>query len=110
MPSNYIYILTNKNLSTLYIGVTNNLEKRVLKHKQGKGSDFTKKYKLKKLVYIEEANSINDAIAREKQLKRWHSEWKWNLIKSANPEIQDLADGWFDKEMIEQIDPETSSG
>lgn len=110
MPSNYVYIMSNKNLTTLYIGVTNNLQKRVLEHKQGEGSEFTKKYNLKKLLYLEEAESINDAIAREKQLKRWHSEWKWNLIKSTNPELNDLADGWFDEEMIEKIDPETSSG
>lgn len=110
MASSYVYMMSNHNLTTLYIGVTKNLEKRVLEHKLEKGSEFTKKYKLKKLVYFEESNSIYDAISREKQLKRWHNEWKWNLIKSANPDLKDLSDGWFEEELLKGIDPETSSG
>lgn len=74
----------------LYIGVTSDLQKRIVEHKEGKGSVFTKKYSLNALVYFEEFTSIIQAIAREKQLKNWHKEWKWNLIKSKNNELKDL--------------------
>ncbi|MEQ9618787.1 MAG: GIY-YIG nuclease family protein [Deltaproteobacteria bacterium] len=106
----YIYIMSNAGLSTLYIGVTNNLERRVLEHKLGIGSDFTKRYKLNRLLYFEEGELIEDAIAREKQLKRWHREWKWNLIKSMNPDLDDLSESWYDEELLKELDPETSSG
>lgn len=92
MRKGYIYILTNFQRSTLYIGVTNNLSRRVWQHKQGKGSKFTKKYHLTLLVYAEEFGSIIDAIEREKQLKNWHRDWKWNLIKKHNPKLED----WFE--------------
>jgi len=107
--SAYIYIMSNKKRTTLYIGVTNNLERRVLEHKQGEIAGFTKRYNLTELVYFEEGDSISDAIAREKQLKRWHSEWNWNLVRGMNPTLADLSDGWYDSEMIKR-DPETSSG
>ncbi len=110
MSSNYVYIMSNYKLSTLYTGVTNNLERRVLEHKLGKGSKFTEKYKLRKLIYFEEAELIEDAIEREKQLKRWHRDWKWNLIKTTNPNLNDLSELWYDKELFKEIDPETSSG
>ena len=74
----------------LYIGVTSNLHNRIVEHKEGKGSTFTKKYNLKILLYFEEFTAIDQAIAREKQLKNWHREWKWNLIKTKNPELRDL--------------------
>ena len=74
----------------LYIGVTSNLYRRIVEHKSGKGSIFTKKYNLKVLLYFEEFSSIGQAIMREKQLKNWHKEWKWNLIKQVNPELKDL--------------------
>lgn len=109
MPS-YVYIMSNSRLTTLYIGVTNNLERRVLEHKIGIGSDFTTKYKLSRLVYFEEGELIGEAIAREKQLKRWHSEWKWNLIKTINPDLEDLSESWYDEELLNGLDPETSSG
>jgi len=99
MKDGLVYILTNKNFSTLYIGVTNDLQKRIYEHKIEKGSSFTKKYKLKCLIYIEEYNNIKDAISREKQLKYWHKDWKWNLIKSKNPDLNDLndlSDKWYD--------------
>lgn len=76
------------------------MERRVLEHKLGMGSDFTKRYKLDRLIYFEEGVLIEDAIAREKQLKRWHREWKWNLIKSINPSLEDLSQGWYDEEML----------
>src|SRR3989304_82096 len=87
----YVYILTNKNNTTLYIGVTNNISKRLFEHKFGLLEGFTKKYKIKKLVYLEEYNSVNQAIAREKQLKNWHRDWKLNLIKKVNPRMEDMS-------------------
>lgn len=74
----------------LYIGVTSDLYKRMVQHKIGEGSQFTKKYSLSSLLYYEEFSRITQAIAREKQLKNWHKEWKWNLIKGLNPELKDL--------------------
>ena len=87
----YIYILTNKNNTTLYIGVTNSISKRLFEHRFGLMEGFTKKYKTKKLIYLEEYNDINQAIAREKQLKNWHRDWKLNLIKKVNPELKDMS-------------------
>ncbi len=76
----------------LYIGVTSDLKKRISDHKNEIGSSFTQKYHLKYLIYFEEFTAIEQAIAREKQLKNWHKDWKWNLIKSINPELKDLYD------------------
>jgi putative endonuclease len=90
MKSYYIYILTNHTNTTFYIGVTNNLTRRMHEHKYELIEGFSKRYKLKKLVYFEYCSSAIDAIAREKQLKNWHREWKLNLIRSANPEFKDL--------------------
>ncbi|MCY2686137.1 GIY-YIG nuclease family protein [Salinimicrobium sp. TH3] len=90
MKNSFVYILSNERRSMLYIGVTTDLYKRVVEHKSRKGSIFTKKYNLKVLVYFEEFSAIYQAIAREKQLKNWHKEWKWNLIKQLNPELEDL--------------------
>tara|TARA_R110000868_G_scaffold304437_20_gene565371 strand:+ start:5642 stop:5932 length:291 start_codon:yes stop_codon:yes gene_type:complete len=89
MSKGYVYILSNIERTTLYIGVTSNLPQRIWQHKQGEGSKFTSKYKLTILLYSEEHQSITDAISREKQLKNWNSEWKWNLIKKENPELID---------------------
>jgi len=85
-----IYILTNKYNTTLYIGVTNNLLKRTYEHKQKIAKGFTEKYNVNRLVYYEEYTEVKDAIAREKQLKNWHREWKLNLIKEKNPKFEDL--------------------
>jgi len=74
----------------LYIGVTSDLKKRITEHTDDLGSSFTRKYNLKFLIYFEEFSDINQAIAREKQLKNWHKDWKWNLVKSLNPELKDL--------------------
>jgi len=87
----YIYILTNKYNTTSYIGVTNSIFKRLFEHKFGLMEGFTKKYKTKKLVYLEEYSDIKEAIAREKQLKNWHRDWKINLIKKANPKFEDMS-------------------
>lgn len=86
----YVYIITNYNNSTYYIGVTNNLIRRIFDHKEGIIRGFSQKYKLKKLVYFEVCTDIIEAISREKQLKNWHREWKTNLIKEINPDFKDL--------------------
>jgi len=86
----FIYILTNFTNTTFYIGVTNNLERRIFEHQQELVDGFSKKYKLKKLVYFEEYNDIKEALIREKQLKNWHRNWKVNLIKETNPKFKNL--------------------
>lgn len=85
----YVYILGNSR-PTLYIGVTNNLVRRVWEHKEGLVDGFTKKYSLKKLLYFEQYSYIEDAIRCEKQLKHWNRKWKLDLIKGTNPEFKDL--------------------
>ena len=89
-----VYILTNYSESSLYIGVTSNLERRIWEHKNHVVKGYTDKYNLNKLVYYELTNSIESAISREKQLKRWHREWKINLIKENNPQMIDLSEKW----------------
>ena len=88
--SAYIYILTNKSNNVLYIGVTSDLRKRIWEHKNKVVDRFTKKYNIDKLVYFEAGENIESAIEREKQLKNWHREWEFNLIKTQNPEFKDL--------------------
>jgi len=90
MNSYYIYILTNKS-NTLYIGVTNNLQKRLYEHKNKLVEGFTKKYNLDKLIYFETYQDINEAIKREKQIKGWIRKRKIELIKSKNPTFEDLS-------------------
>ncbi|MEZ5691630.1 MAG: GIY-YIG nuclease family protein [Rickettsiales bacterium] len=90
MKTYYIYMLTNWNNKVLYIGVTNNLERRIYEHKQKLVKGFTTKYNLTKLVYIETINDVNAAITREKQLKKWRREKKDNLVESINPSWDDL--------------------
>ena len=88
--SYYVYIMASKRNGTLYIGVTNNLARRVYEHKNGLLEGFTKKYKIDNLVYYESTEIIESAITREKQLKKWNRQWKINLIKRDNPEWNDL--------------------
>ncbi|MUP44650.1 GIY-YIG nuclease family protein [Gramella sp. BOM4] len=90
MKNSYVYILSNRNRTVLYIGVTGDLLRRITEHKNGNGSLFTKKYQLYDLLYFEEFSDIEQAIIREKQIKNWHKDWKWNLVKSKNPELKDL--------------------
>ncbi len=87
----YIYIMTNKKDGTLYIGVTNNLQRRVYEHKNKLFPGFTKKYNLSRLVYYENTNDINTAIAREKQMKGWLRIKKVALIELQNPKWNDLS-------------------
>ena len=95
----FVYILTNHDETTFYIGVTSNLLGRMWEHKNKINNGFSSKYNLCKLVYFEVGDSSSSAIAREKQLKRWHRQWKLNLIKEFNPEFNDLSAGWIDPEM-----------
>ena len=87
-----VYILTNYNETTFYIGVTGNLQKRIWEHKNKVVEGFTKKYNVDKLVYYELTENVKSALNREKQLKRWHRQWKINLIKKMNPEFNDLSE------------------
>lgn len=90
MIEGYLYILTNKNKTVLYIGATKDLKKRVSLHIDGKAAKFTKKYSVNELMYFEKYSNFHEAFSREKQLKNWHKEWKWNLIKSKNPQLKNL--------------------
>ena len=86
----YVYILTSQNNRVIYIGVTNNLKLRAEQHKKHQIPGFTAQYNVDKLVYFETFDFIEDAIYREKQLKKWHRDWKNNLIKTRNPNWNDL--------------------
>ena len=86
----YVYIMTNKPDGILYIGVTNNLVRRVYEHKEGLIEGFTKKYSLKILVYYEGTDDIRSAIQREKNMKHWIRNWKVALIEKMNSEWRDL--------------------
>ena len=86
----YVYMMTNSNNKVLYIGVTNNLKRRVYQHKNGEIDGFTKKYNVHKLVYFEHFTNIEHAIKREKQLKKWKRQWKNELVESKNPKWADL--------------------
>jgi putative endonuclease len=90
-PTYYVYILTNKNNTTLYIGFTENLKKRLTQHIARDTNGFTKKYNLSKLVYFEKTHYANNGIKREKQIKNWKRQWKVNLINDMNPDWNDLS-------------------
>tara|TARA_B100001964_G_scaffold224301_1_gene271000 strand:- start:370 stop:657 length:288 start_codon:yes stop_codon:yes gene_type:complete len=90
MKSYYVYILTSKRNRTLYIGVTCDLVRRIYEHKSDMIDGFTKRYKVHKLVYYEETNDVNEALLREKRLKKWNRQWKLRLIEEANPYWKDL--------------------
>lgn len=91
MKQYFVYILTNFTNKVLYIGVTNNLQRRIYEHKQKLVDGFTKKYNLTRLVYFEEFSRIEDAIAAEKKIKGWLRIKKINLIESKNPSWSDLS-------------------
>ncbi|MFA5119409.1 MAG: GIY-YIG nuclease family protein [Candidatus Omnitrophota bacterium] len=88
----YIYILAHKKNGVLYVGVSNDLIRRVYEHKNDFVEGFTKKYKVHRLVYYESVNDIISATTREKMLKKWNRQWKVELIEKANPEWNDLYD------------------
>ena len=87
-----VYIMASERNGTLYIGVTSDLAKRVWEHKQGLASGFTSKYGVHLLVYFEVSDDIVSAITREKQLKKWHRDWKLRLVEEMNPHWNDLYD------------------
>jgi putative endonuclease len=86
----YVYILASKRNGTLYIGVTNDLKRRIFEHKNNLMKGFTEKYNVHNLVCYEETNDINVAIEREKQLKKWNRKWKLEFIEKQNPNWNDL--------------------
>jgi putative endonuclease len=90
----YVYLITNWNNKVLYIGVTNNLERRLYEHKNKLIKGFTEKYNINKLVYFEQTNDIESAIIREKEIKKWRREKKNSLVESANKQWEDLSKQW----------------
>ena len=88
--SGYVYIISSCKNGTLYIGVTSDLKRRIWQHKNNEIAGFTRRYGIKTLVYYEVLRSMNDAILREKQMKKWKREWKIELIEKENPEWKDL--------------------
>ena len=89
MRTYFVYILASKARGTIYIGVTNSIVDRVTRHRLGKGSSFTRRYKVHRLVWYQEYGDIREAIQREKTMKEWPRTWKINLIERENP-------GWID--------------
>jgi putative endonuclease len=99
----YVYILTNWNNQVIYIGMTNDLERRLYEHKNKLVEGFTKKYNVSKLVYYEHTTDVQAALAREKEIKKWRREKKNNLVVSLNPNWQDLSLDW----QVRQVSPTT---
>ncbi|MBC2845317.1 GIY-YIG nuclease family protein [Winogradskyella flava] len=95
MKKSHVYFMSNKNNTTIYVGATSDLVKRVYQHKAKAYKGFTTKYNCDKLVYFEEYNSIDQAIVREKQIKKGNRKRKEDLINIDNPEWNDLSDGWL---------------
>ena len=96
MKSYYVYILASKKNGTLYTCVTNDLERRIYEHKKNIIKGFTAKYNVHNLVYYEETNDVNEALALEKKIKGWLRKKKIALIESTNPDWKDIAREWFD--------------
>ncbi len=92
MKKGYVYILTNFSRTVFYIGVTSNLRARLDTHWRTVKNTFVVRYRVYYLVYVEEHDSILEAITREKQLKSWHRDWKLRLIRSVNPDLRDMTD------------------
>lgn len=90
----YVYILTNWNHNVMYIGMTNDLERRLYEHKNKLVEGFTKKYNINKLVYFEHTHDVYAAITREKEIKKWRREKKNKLVTTMNPDWKDLSDEW----------------
>ena len=86
----FVYIVASKKNGILYIGITNDIIKRTIEHKSGKFGGFTKKYNVHKLVYYDTFGDVEQAIGREKRLKKWNRQWKIELVERSNPEWKDL--------------------
>lgn len=91
----YVYILASKKNGTIYIGFTDDLQRRVREHKEKCVSGFTARYNVHKLVYFEEFNNSDDAFIRESRMKKWKRAWKLELIERKNPEWIDLVEDWY---------------
>jgi putative endonuclease len=91
----YVYILSNLKNGTIYIGLTNDLERRMFEHKNELVEGFSKNYNLDKLVYFEQFQYVNDAIKQEKQIKNWNGQWKIDLIEDDNIDWNDLSFDWY---------------
>lgn len=91
MRTYYVYILASGKNGTLYIGMTNNLQRRLFEHKEGEVAGFTKQYSVYQLVYFEETSDVRTALQREKRFKKWNRQWKLDLINESNPDWSDLA-------------------
>jgi putative endonuclease len=101
----YVYIMASRPWGTLYIGMTNDLLRRVFEHREGLIEGFTKSYGVKILVHFEEWSTASAAIHREKRLKKWPRTWKITLIRTRNPDWKDLAASWYPKAMsVAEID------
>ena len=96
----YVYILTNWNDKVIYVGITNDLKRRIHEHKWKLVEGFTKKYGVHRLVWYEATNDILGAIQREKQMKKWRRQWKINLIEKENPDWNDLYDDLLGEKSI----------
>ena len=90
----WVYILTNKHCTTLYIGITNSIIRRLYQHRYGEVDGFTKRYRLNRVVWLEHFRNVNDAIACEKKLKGWRRARKIALVERKNPQWLDLSDDW----------------
>jgi putative endonuclease len=90
----FVYLLTNWNHRVMYVGVTNDLERRVFEHKHKLLKGFTEKYNVNQLVYFEETSDIGAALAREKEIKKWRREKKNRLVSGVNPSWEDLSKDW----------------
>lgn len=88
----WVYILASRYRGTLYIGVTSDVAARIHQHRSGTGSEFASAHQCTKLVYVEPFDQIEDAIQREKRLKKWNRQWKMHLIEETNPDWRDLYD------------------
>ena len=88
----WVYIMANRYRGTIYVGVTSSLAHRITQHREGTGSGFCQREGLDRLVWAERLDSIEDAIAHEKRVKRWHRDWKIELVEKTNPEWEDLFD------------------
>jgi putative endonuclease len=94
----YVYILSSRPNGTLYAGVTNDLQRRLLEHRNGALEGFTKRYAVHRFAHLEETDDVTAAIAREKQIKGWSRAREIALIQTENPEWKDLAEGWWQQQ------------
>jgi putative endonuclease len=98
----YVYMMTNYLGTTLYAGVTNNIARRLMEHREGTGSSFVARYKVTRLIYVEETNDVRAAIQREKEIKGWSRKKKSDLIATLNPRWEDLSQGWLNRSEVDQ--------